>query len=169
MKGPTPVDAKKAIGITLNLADNLVQSYVGDLDDAQLLLRPVPGMNHIAWQLGHLIASEREMMEGLKPGSCPPLPEGFAERHNKEASSSDDPKGFLSKDEYLRLAKAQREATRAVIASTNEADLDKPGPERMREWAPTVGDVLNMPGAHALMHVGQFVAVRRKLGKPALF
>ena len=32
------------------------------------------------------------------------------------------------------------------------------------DFVPTVGDVLGMTGSHVLMHVGQFVPVRRKLG-----
>ena len=48
-------------------------------------------------------------------------------------------------------------------------DLDKPGPESMREYAPTVASVLMLLGSHWLMHAGQFVPIRRKLGKPPLF
>ena len=36
----------------------------------------------------------------------------------------------------------------------------------MREYAPTVGAVLNLIGVHDLMHAGQFVPVRRMHGKP---
>jgi hypothetical protein len=39
----------------------------------------------------------------------------------------------------------------------------------MRAYAPTVGAALTMLGAHPMMHAGQFVTVRRKLGKPILF
>ena len=79
-------------------------SYLGDLDDADLLVRPVEGMNHIAWQLGHLISSERGMVEAIRPGSCPPLPEGFEANHDREDTTSDDPARFLSKDDYLDLS-----------------------------------------------------------------
>jgi len=39
----------------------------------------------------------------------------------------------------------------------------------MREYAPTVGSALCMLGGHWLMHTGQFVPIRRKLGKAPLF
>jgi hypothetical protein len=39
----------------------------------------------------------------------------------------------------------------------------------MRQYAPTVGIVLMLLGSHGLMHAGQFVPIRRKLGKPPLF
>ncbi len=162
--------AKDAIRHSMDMSDFVVGKYLEDLDDAAFLVRPIQGMNHIAWQVGHLISSERKNIELLKPGSCPPLPEGFDDRHGKNAHESADPKDFQTKAEYLALWKAQREATRSVLDSVTEADLASPGPESVRAYAPTVGHVLNMfGGVHPLMHVGQFVAVRRSLQKPVAF
>ena len=160
------MNVKDAINHELGMSEHLVNRYLADLSDADLLLRPVDGMNHIAWQLGHLIASERSFVESVRPGSSPALPEGFAENHNKEASKSNDSSKFLSKAEYLRLMKAQRDATRRVLDGMSDTDLDAPAPERWKTMWPTVGLVLSMAGSHVLMHVGQWVAVRRKLGKP---
>jgi DinB superfamily len=160
------MNAKDAILHTYTMGDNILSSYLGDLGDAELLVRPVPGMNHIAWQLGHIIAGERWMVEGIKPGSSPALPEGFDEGHGQTASNVDDPSKYYSKDRYQKLLKAQREATKQVLEGLSDADLDAPGPESFRSYAPTVGAVMMMVGTHLLMHVGQFVSVRRKLGKP---
>jgi len=158
--------AKDAIRYPMMMSDNIVNSYLGDLTDADLLLRPVEGQNHIAWQLGHLISSERSMIEGIKPGSCPPLPAGFDEAHSRDNTTSDDPSKFSTKAQYLDLLQAQRKATMAVLEGLSDADLDAPGPERMQKFCPTVGSVLNLIGGHVLMHVGQFVSVRKKLKKP---
>jgi hypothetical protein len=160
------MNAKDVILHNFTMADNILNAYLGDLADADLVLRPVEGQNHIAWQLGHLISSERMMVEGVKAGTCPPLPAGFDEAHNKEASSSSATKNFLSKQKYLDLYKAQRAATVAVLQSLADAQLDAPGPERMRQIAPTVGALFGLAGQHVLMHVGQFVSVRKKLKKP---
>lgn len=159
------MNAKDAIRNTLDMSENIIQTYVGDLKDEDLCVRAVPGMNHIAWQLGHLISSERGMIEILRPGTCPPLPEGFDDAHGKEGAKSDECSRFLSKDAYLALWKAQREATKAAIDAVPEADLDK-ADEKLPPYAPTVGALLNMTGVHTLMHAGQFVAVRRALNKP---
>jgi hypothetical protein len=143
-------------------------SYVQDLTDADLLLRPVPGMNHIAWQLGHLISSTDKMLGLLgQPGFA--LPAGFAESYAKEMAACDDPKKFATKDVYLDLANKAKEATLAALDAIPESKLDDPGPEDMREYAPTNAAVLTLLGTHWLMHSGQFIAVRRKLGKPAMF
>lgn len=161
------MNAKDAILTSFGLNDNILNAYLGDLSDADLLLRPVPGQNHIAWQLGHLISSERMFVEGIKPGSCPPLPAGFDEAHDTKGSSkSDDASKFLTKDRYLELYRAQRAATKKVLEGLSESDLDAPGHESVREFAPTVGAVMVLLGDHVTMHVGQFVSVRRKLQKP---
>ena len=43
----------------------VTQYYVSDLTDAELLVRSVPGSNHIAWQMGHMITSTQHMLNGL--------------------------------------------------------------------------------------------------------
>ena len=163
------MNAKDAIRQTIGMSDMIVSKYLDDLDESALMVRPVEGMNHIAWQIGHLISSERGFVEGIKPGSCPPLPEGFEAKHTKETTTSDDASKFLSKADYLAAWTAQREATKALLDSLSEADLDAPAPENIRSFCPTVGMVLNLTGLHPLMHVGQFVAVRREQKLPVVF
>src|SRR4051794_30444684 len=109
------MNAKDVLIHNMKMADRVTSSYLGDLTDEELLLRPVPGQNHIAWQLGHLLSSERHFVELVKRGSCPALPAGFDEAHNKEASKSESSAGFLSKDQYIALQKAQRDASLAVL------------------------------------------------------
>ena len=146
----------------------ITMSYVQDLADADFLLRPVPGMNHIAWQLGHLITASKKMLGGLGQ-PAPALPAGFEEGYTKETASSDDPAKFATKDVYLDLAGKIKAASLAAVDAIPESKLDDPGPEAMREYAPTVAAVLTLLGTHWLMHAGQFVALRRKLGKAPMF
>jgi hypothetical protein len=159
------MNAKDVIKNTLDSSDMILSRYVEDLADADLLLRPVSGMNHIAWQIGHLIDVEHRFVESVRPGSCPKLPDGFAEHHKMEQARSDDPSHFSTKAEYLTLWKAQRAATKAVLDQLSDAELDE-ARSGFPPFAPTVGAVFNLLGTHPLMHVGQFVAVRRMLGKP---
>ncbi len=142
--------------------------YVQDLTDADLMLRPVPGMNHMAWQLGHLISSTSRML-GWIGQPAPDLPAGFAESHSKEAATCDDPKKFATKAVYMDLTEKVKAATVAAIEAVPDNKLEEPGPEDMRDYAPTTAACLTLLGTHWLMHSGQFVAVRRKLGKPAMF
>jgi hypothetical protein len=163
------MNARDVIKSTFATPDMIFRSYLGDLTDADLLVRPVPKANHIAWQLGHLITSEHEFVEGLCPGLASPLPEGFAAKHKKEKAESDNPKDFYKKDEYFKLYDQVRASTLKMVDTVSESDYDKPAPEKFRSYCPTVASVLTLSSAHWLMHVGQWAIVRRKLGKPPLF
>ena len=160
------MDSKTPIRQSLNLSNYILTSYLEDLSEPDFFARPVMGMNTIAWQIGHLISNEQSMVEAVHPGLSPALPAGFPEAHSKETTTIDDPGKFLSKDAYLKLFHEQRAATLATLDAMSDADLDKPGPERMASMAATAGEVLNMVGLHVLMHVGQFVPVRRMAKKP---
>jgi hypothetical protein len=146
----------------------VLKTYVSDLADGDLLCRPGKGCNHLAWQLGHLIASEVHLLEQVAPGQGIGLPDGFAEAHSKEASSSDDPAKFLGKDAYLEWFDKVRNASLATLEQYPEADLDKPSPESFQSFCPTMGDMFTLIANHPMMHAGQFVVVRRQLDKPIL-
>jgi hypothetical protein len=152
----------------LKFGDMLIQSYIGDLSDADLLVRSVPEANHIAWQMGHLIASSQHILQGLGY-ETEALPAGFADAHAKETASCNDRAKFAAKDEYLRLHGKMLDAANAALDKLPDGELDAPGPERMREYAPTKAATFMLLGNHLAMHAGQFVPIRRKLGKPALF
>jgi hypothetical protein len=162
------MDLKQAIRTSLAQSDFLVQSYLNDLTSADLLARPCPGGNHIAWQLGHLIAAEHHLVEQAAPGKMPKLPPGFAERHKKDSAAKDDAASFLKKEEYLALAKHTREATQSVVAQLNEADFDKPV-AKVPPFVKTVGEMFLFIGPHWTMHAGQWAVIRRVLGRPPLF
>ena len=126
------MNTHQAIKATILSGQQITEAYLTDLTDAEILVRPVPGTNHIAWQLGHLIAAEHDMVDLVRPQSMPELPAGFRERHNKDTSKSDDPNAFLKKDQYLEAFKKQRAGTLAALESLSDADLDKPAPEPLR-------------------------------------
>jgi DinB superfamily len=162
--------AKDAIKTALTGTQQMLGWYLSDLSDADLLVRPVPGANHLAWQLGHLVASECSLISPSVPGATyPELPAGFGERHNKTTAASEPPKGFATKGEYLALFTKVREATLANLAKLSDADLDKPTKGDMAKFAPTLGALFLLVSNHTLMHGGQFTVLRRKLGKPVLF
>jgi hypothetical protein len=163
------MNAKEAIRTALTSSQNLLGWYLSDLSDADLLVRPVPTANHIAWQLGHLIDSEGHLLSHVPGAVYPELPAGWSEQHGKSTAAMDPPKGFATKAEYLSRFNKAREATLAILAKLSDADLDKPTQGNMAQFAPTLGALFLLEANHTLMHAGQFTVVRRKLGKPVLF
>ncbi len=159
------MNAREVILNSMNMAERVINAYIGDLEDQELLVRAEPGMNHIAWQLGHLIGAEKHFVDMVKPGVSPALPADFEEGHGREKTKEDDPARYYSKAKYQELWKAQRDVTKQVLEGLSDEDLSRSGPE-FPPFAPSVGALMNMCGLHPMMHAGQFVAVRRKLGKP---
>lgn len=161
--------ATNVIKASLDMAEFCVNGYLQDLADEHLLIRPVAGANHMAWQIGHLITAEHSFIEMICPNSMPDLPDGFADRYTKETTAMDDASAFHTKEDYVRLMSEQRAGTLAALEKASDEDLDRPAPEEIREYSPTVGATFALQAIHWMMHSGQWVLVRRKLGREPLF
>jgi DinB superfamily len=162
------MNGSQAIVAALKSTADLPGWYLSDLSDADLLVRPAPTANHIAWQLGHLISAEAHLVNMILPeAKYPPLPAGFDAAHNKETATKDT--GFLTKAAYLELFGKMRQTTIEIASSLSDGDLDKPVTGNMAKFAPTWGVLFLLVSNHVLMHAGQFTVVRRKLGKPVIF
>ncbi len=147
---------------------NLLKMHLADFSDSDMLTRPVPGANHTAWQVGHLICFENRVVKAVG-GSMPDLPDGFEQEYSKETAKSDDPAQFDQKDSLISLYDRQRKATIAWATSLKAEDLDRATPEGLRNLVPNIAAVLDLISSHVTMHVGQIQVIRRKLGKPVLF
>jgi DinB superfamily len=156
---------------TDSLARNMemFKMTVADFSDADFLVRPCPGANHAAWQIGHLLGAETWMVNSIKPGAGAPLPPEWEGKFSKETAGKDDAGYFPSKSALMDQLAKTRAASIAWAKTLTPADLDKPGPQQMAKMAPTVGHVLGLMMGHTMMHMGQLQVIRRKLGKPVLF
>lgn len=160
----------EAIVSSLESTGQMLEGFISDLSDNDLLVCPVEGANHIAWQIGHLISSERFIMEGNLPGAqYAPLPANFENVHGRESTTKNSNQGFLSKDTYIDLFRKTRAASIQAVKALKDTDLENPTTGRLAAKAPTVGKLYLLASHHILMHIGQFSVVRRKLGKPVLF
>ncbi len=164
------MNGKETLKSTLSATQQMLAWYIADLSDDELLIRPDPKANHIAWQLGHLICSEIGLVKSQELGAeFPELPASFSDKYTKEASAKDGKENFHTKEEYLTLFNKVRETTLATLDKLTDADLDKPTQGSMAKFAPKLGDLFVLTSNHVLMHAGQFTVVRRKLDKPILF
>ncbi len=162
------MNAREAIRGVIDGGHMICSAYLQDLTDEELLVRPAEKSNHIAWQLGHLISSEVQLLSAVAPGHRIELPDGFADAHSKDMCNSDDPADFHEKGTYVDLFDKVRTASMASLDDYAESDLDNPAPEDFRNFCPTMGDMFTLIATHPMMHAGQFVIVRRQLGKPIL-
>jgi hypothetical protein len=163
------MNAKDAIKYSLNSTAHILKMFLEDLSDADLLVRPVPNANHIAWQLGHLIVSEAKAPKAIPQAKLADLPTDFAAKYTKETCTKDSPADFHKKAELLAVYDNVRAATLATLDALPDTTLDTPVTGPMAAYMPTYGAMFNLLANHTMMHAGQFTVVRRKLGKPVLF
>jgi hypothetical protein len=162
--------AVQAISAAIQSSTNWVEAYLADFSDADLLVRPLPNANHVAWQLGNVIAGDPFLVQTQFPDApFPKLPDGFLELHSSGGAGKDSDPGFLTKQGYLSLLKEGREATLTALNKLSDADLDQAAHANLQFAGPTVADAFQFIATHTLMHLGQFTVIRRKLGKPVLF
>lgn len=159
------MDIRDALKANYQTANMVTGAYLGDLSDEESMKRPHAGCNHVNWQVGHIIASENMMANACVAGAVPALPEGFAEKYSKESAASDDASAFVPHSELMKIKSAQGEAVLKMIEGMSDTDFDKPAPEAMQGYAANLGAVANMIGSHWMMHAGQWVVVRRELGR----
>src|SRR5579862_5364877 len=138
----------ECITATLRRDLDMVKMALGDFSEAEMLVRPAPGANHAAWQIGHLVVAEPRLLNAAVPGAVPPPPAGYTDIFTKETAKNDDPTFFPKKAELLDALTKGREATIAWAQSLKPADLDKTIPPPTDRFAPTVGLLLHMLPLH---------------------
>jgi hypothetical protein len=69
-------------------------SLFDGLADADLVVHPGHGINHIIWQFGPMITSEHRMLTNLFPDLIPRLSHGFSDAHGPTRAKNDGPAGF---------------------------------------------------------------------------
>jgi hypothetical protein len=155
--------------VSLESTMGTLEMFLADFTDAELLVRPVPGANHAAWQLGNIILGEPFLICAELPNVVyPQLPVGFAELHGSKGAGIDASEGFLTKDAYLKLLKEYRAVTVDAVRKLSDVELGRPSCEKMKWAGPTLAHVILFDANHTLMHAGQLSVIRRKLGKPIL-
>ncbi|HEY1921949.1 MAG TPA: DinB family protein [Tepidisphaeraceae bacterium] len=144
----------------------MLDMFLKDFSDAEMLFRPAKTANHATWQMGHLVNSVRNMVSACDPSVAFPFEDDA--RFGKSKASIDDPAFFPKKAELLGRFDQAMDIAAAWIAKLSDAQLAQPTPERMHAFAPTVANLAILLASHPFLHLGQFTVMRRALGKPIL-
>jgi hypothetical protein len=142
---------------------------IGDIPDERMVEQPFPGVNHPAWNLGHLAWStdRGRWLLGLEPEFPSEWTTLFGFGSKPTASRGDYP----SRDELIGAVERGFERLREQVAAATPEQLETPSPNsRTKEALPTVQDglVLLLTG-HLGAHLGQLSMWRRMIGLPPLF
>jgi hypothetical protein len=142
----------------------ILDMFLKDFSEADMMFRPAKSANHAIWQMGHLANSTRNMVSTCDPSVVFPFEDD--PRFGKSKASIDDPAFFPNKAEIVGRFNQAMDIAAKWVATLTDAQLATPTPERMQAFAPTVANVAILLASHPFMHLGQFTVTRRALDKP---
>ncbi len=118
-----------------------------------------------AWLVGHIVSS-LEYVAGMLGAPTPHLP-SWGELFGMDSSSVADPQRYPPKDELLQAFDEAHETYASLLADASDEQLERPSPEGMRDFFPTLGDALVFMGTvHEAVHLGQLSEWRLARGLP---
>ncbi len=152
---------------SLSVSQALLNRYTADLTPEEYLHRPVKDANCVAWLIGHLILSERGVMQKLEIEGAPTLPEGFEKRFSRDEGVP-QAETFGDVTTLMPLFNLHRELVIDAVKRAAPDLLDRPLDQPRPPIFSTVGEMVNFYGAHVTLHTGQITLIRRSLGRPPL-
>ena len=121
---------KDALKLSINMSDLIINTYIGDLSDADIFIRPVPGMNHIAWQLGHLISAEHHFVDMVQAGLVPGVAGRFRRGPHQGNSQARRPGEVFP---VLKVPGALEGTAGGNAVRARQCSRVRPGQDRSRE------------------------------------
>ncbi len=154
----------------LTVARSWTTSLLEDIDESTWFDMPAPGINHVAWQVGHLAASQVALIHvrcfAKDYDRCAPA--GFREKFGKGSSPLADPSAYPSvADIRAAFDRIQTEAI-DLIAAMSESDLNSPAGAEPHPLFSTKQGAIATTALHETFHAGQIALLRRLAGKPPL-
>jgi hypothetical protein len=141
-----------------------VSALVQGVDDARLAEQFPGAMNHPAWTLGHLCTAGGFALALLdEPGDAPAR--DMQVLYGPGSQPKPDRSLYMPRHEALARLTAIH-ARAAVVVPAKHADyFARPSPESLRQWAPTIGQlVFYLLAAHESYHIGQLAQWRKAAG-----
>src|SRR5438067_2654482 len=135
-----------------------------DLGPGDWFRMPAEGVTHLAWQVGHLAASEYRLAllrtRGPQPGDEDLISPAFLKPFIGAAVPTADPAAYPSPAEIRAVFDRVHERVLAEVPTLPESSLGEPlaTPHRV---AKTKLDCLFWCGQHELLHTGQIGLLRR--------
>ncbi len=145
----------------------MLKKHLADLSPEQWFWTPGAGLTHVAWQVGHLAASEYALLmkrvRGVEEGDQRFMPEEFFATFGRGSVPNPDPAQNPPVAELLRVFDDVHERCMTAAAGYDEAELDQPIEQPHPVFKTKLAAVEYQP-VHEAMHIGQVVLLRRLMG-----
>ena len=157
----------------LNLARTYTLGLLADIPEKDWFWMPASGVTHIAWQVGHLAASQYHLtlarLRGVQPADQALFPaDNFVELFGRASTPLPDREKYPTPTVLLSTLKTITAQGMKVVSSLTEEALDQPTevpkPHRIMT---TKLSALWWCSQHEFLHAGQIGLLRRLLGATA--
>jgi uncharacterized damage-inducible protein DinB len=136
----------------------------------QWFVIPAGNVSHVAWQVGHLAASEyRLCLERLRPRTAADeelISDDFLKTFARESLPAAET-GFAAEEIRAVFDRVHARVLEELPAYP-DADLDLP-PLKPHPWFDTRIAALRYAPLHEMIHCGQIAVIRRMLGMPPVW
>lgn len=156
-----------AIAYSLKASAMLFHRYVDDLKPTDFEHQPSPGVNCVAWTIGHLTLTDRRSLVGLGVTDLPPLPDGYEAKFVTTKAPANVQHGYGDPAELVALFDEHRAKLIATVLAADLAKLHEP-PVVPSPLFSCRGEAVLFMGLHTAMHLGQITLIRRSLGYPPI-
>ena len=145
-------------------------SLLQDIQESRWFESPAPGIQHIAWQVGHLAASQAVLIHNrcLNIPVAEVVPESITKQFGRGSKPMGDAGAYPPIAEIRRLFDGVQADCLARIRQMTESDLDLPAYGDPHPMFAKRGEAVAMTTMHEAFHAGQIALTRRLFGKAAL-
>lgn len=161
------------IGLLINrlqAARGWTKSLMADIEDARWFEAPAPGVGHVAWQVGHLAASQIALIHVRCCGMtfADAAPDGFIKTFGRGSTPVSDANAYPPLDEIRSRFERIHDDVIARVSAMNDGDLDAPAGSEPHPMFKSKAEAIAMAAMHESFHAGQIALMRRLWGKAPL-
>jgi hypothetical protein len=146
------------------------RNLLSDIEESRWFESPAPGVQHVAWQVGHLAASQVVLIHSrcFARKQTDVLGEPFVKQFGRGSAPVPDATAYPPIAEIRRVFDAIHVEGIQLIRTLSDADLQQPTHGDPHPMFVTKGQCIGMVAMHESFHAGQIALTRRIFGKSAL-
>lgn len=145
-------------------------NLLADVEESRWFDCPAPGIQHIAWQVGHLAASQAVLLHNrcFNIPLAEVVPESFTKQFGRGSKPVADASAYPPIADIRRMFDGVQADCLTRIRQLSLPDLELPAFGDPHPMFTTRGEAVAMAVMHEAFHAGQIALTRRLFGKAAL-
>lgn len=154
----------------LEVARQWTKNLLADVEESLWFKAPAPGIGHVAWQVGHIAASQIALIH-VRCFGCEytrHAPESFRQAFGKGSSPVADPAAYPPIPEIRAAFDRLHRESIDMIKGLSDAELDAKTAGDPHPMFTTKAGAIGTAALHESFHGGQIALIRRLAGKPPL-